>query len=279
MEVIYLVDNMDIAYRIRSWGRKTRAIGTYRKEGFPITEQIERLHTIPPLTRLEEGFPSQRLYSVSQKEANSRRPIYQIHKWWARRLGTVVRMLLLCAFSSQDESDSDLWDKFYGDATIPGKIVCDVMMGGGTRVLTFGMREIEPLYGPPVNESSLSVLFSIMDYVIRYRQFPNVEAIREHHFNNLRLRDQPNAERKRRAWIGKEDSKYTVALYSSLRTLDRRGLIVRELKEGPRRQIQSIKPTENGILSIVFSDLLQRFSDAEEIPMAPEEEPLSEEEY
>lgn len=151
--------------------------------------------------------------------------------------------------------------------------------GVGTKVLTFGMRAIEPLYGPPVNESSLSVLFSIIDYVIRYRQFPNVEAIREHHFNNLRLMDQPNVEGKRRAWIGKDDNKYTVALYSSLRTLDRRGLIVRELKEGPRRQIQSIKPTENGILSIVFSDLLRKFSDAEEVLVSPEEEPLSEDEY
>lgn len=44
-------------------------------------------------------------------------------------------MLLLCAFSPKDEAESHLWDKFYGKAALHGKIVCDVMMGGGTTIV------------------------------------------------------------------------------------------------------------------------------------------------
>lgn len=44
-------------------------------------------------------------------------------------------MLLLCAFSPKYEAESHLWDKFYGKAALHGKIVCDVMMGGGTTIV------------------------------------------------------------------------------------------------------------------------------------------------
>jgi len=32
----------------------------------------------------------ERLNKIAKKEGNAKKPIYQIHKWWARRLGSVL---------------------------------------------------------------------------------------------------------------------------------------------------------------------------------------------
>ncbi|MBI4776660.1 MAG: DUF1156 domain-containing protein [Deltaproteobacteria bacterium] len=58
------------------------------------------------------------------------RPIIAVHKWFARRPGTLFRGLLLSEFS-----DSPLRDAFYRPNDFPNVRVADPFMGGGTPLL------------------------------------------------------------------------------------------------------------------------------------------------
>ena len=54
------------------------------------------------------------------------RPIIAVHKWFARRPGTLFRGLLLSEFV-----DGPLRDSFYRSHDLPGLRVADPFMGGG----------------------------------------------------------------------------------------------------------------------------------------------------
>jgi len=84
---------------------------------------------------IEKSFPVQYLNPVAMAEGNAKKPIYQMHKWWARRLGSVFRMIPLTAFSDEKESDNDIWDKFCNGANLNDVIVLDPFMGGGTTIV------------------------------------------------------------------------------------------------------------------------------------------------
>ena len=55
------------------------------------------------------------------------RPIIAVHKWFARRPGTLFRALTLAEFG-----DGSLADAFYAANDFPGRKVADIFMGGGT---------------------------------------------------------------------------------------------------------------------------------------------------
>lgn len=57
------------------------------------------------------------------------RPIYHIHKWWANRLGSVFRAIVLGAIAP---SNIDLWGNFYVKHDFADKVVLDPFMGSGT---------------------------------------------------------------------------------------------------------------------------------------------------
>jgi adenine-specific DNA methylase len=82
-----------------------------------------------------KDFPIEKLNEIALKEANAKKPIYQIHKWWARRLGSIFRMIILATFLPQDISEAELWRKFYQKTDLGGKIILDPFMGGGTTVV------------------------------------------------------------------------------------------------------------------------------------------------
>lgn len=112
---------------------------------------------------IEKDFPIERLNEIARKEGNAKKPIYQIHKWWARRLGSVFRMILLTSFIEWEELEIDarkrigigssidldeemealvrekmeemLWERFYSKNDFGGKVVLDPFMGGGTTVV------------------------------------------------------------------------------------------------------------------------------------------------
>ncbi len=58
------------------------------------------------------------------------RPIIAVHKWFARRPGTLFRGLLLSEFS-----DKPLREAFYESNNFPGLHIADPFMGGGTPIL------------------------------------------------------------------------------------------------------------------------------------------------
>lgn len=59
------------------------------------------------------------------------RPVYHIHKWWAKRLGSVFRAILLGSVLPEKES---LADAFYRQHDYSGLTVFDPFMGSGTTV-------------------------------------------------------------------------------------------------------------------------------------------------
>lgn len=82
----------------------------------------------------EESFPFEALSDVCEieswrKEIN--RPLYHIHKWWAHRLGTAFRAIVLGTFAP---SGADVMRLFYQRTRIRGSVVFDPFMGSGTTV-------------------------------------------------------------------------------------------------------------------------------------------------
>lgn len=62
---------------------------------------------------IEVAFPVEEISQLAQHESHRKeifRPIYHIHKWWANRLGSVFRGIVLGAIS---ESNFDIWEGFY----------------------------------------------------------------------------------------------------------------------------------------------------------------------
>jgi adenine-specific DNA methylase len=84
---------------------------------------------------IEKSFPVDYLNPVAMAEGNAKKPIYQMHKWWARRLGSVFRMVILATFSDENQSDNDIWHMFCNGANLNGAIVLDPFMGGGTTIV------------------------------------------------------------------------------------------------------------------------------------------------
>ncbi len=86
-------------------------------------------------TYLERTLPVEYLNPVAMSEGNAKRPVYQMHKWWARRLGSVFRALILGAFANADVSDAEIWRRFTGGSDLSAKVILDPFMGGGTSVV------------------------------------------------------------------------------------------------------------------------------------------------
>ena len=58
---------------------------------------------------IERGFPIERVNEIAEKEGRAKmyyRPIYTMHKWWARRLGCVFRAISLYTLLDDPEKVS-----------------------------------------------------------------------------------------------------------------------------------------------------------------------------
>jgi putative DNA methylase len=91
--------------------------------------------SVPAKTRIEAEIPVERLYELAIREGNSKKPVYEMHKWWARRLGSVFRMLLLLATAPANQSDEELWQRFYQGEDLSHLRLLDPFMGGGTSIV------------------------------------------------------------------------------------------------------------------------------------------------
>jgi len=85
---------------------------------------------------IEEGFPIVAINRLAVPERNSFKPIYQMHKWFARRASCVFRAILLGCLKP---AGTDIMAEFYKDHTddpdTVGKVILDPFMGGGTTVV------------------------------------------------------------------------------------------------------------------------------------------------
>lgn len=81
-----------------------------------------------------EDFPFERFADAAELESwrkEIHRPIYHIHKWWAQRLGSVFRAILIGASSPRG---ADVEKLFYEPTRLPGSVVFDPFMGSGTTI-------------------------------------------------------------------------------------------------------------------------------------------------
>ena len=82
----------------------------------------------------DDDFPFEALSEIAEieswrKEIN--RPLYHIHKWWAHRLGSVFRAMVIGTLAPKG---IDILDLFYKPLRIADAIVFDPFMGSGTTV-------------------------------------------------------------------------------------------------------------------------------------------------
>lgn len=85
---------------------------------------------------IEEDFPIVEINRLAVPERNAFKPIYQMHKWFARRASCVFRAILLGALKP---AGTNIMEEFYKDHSADpdtnGKVVLDPFMGGGTTVV------------------------------------------------------------------------------------------------------------------------------------------------
>ena len=82
---------------------------------------------------IEKDFDIPFIADLAQREKQIQqnyRPIIAVHKWFARRPGTLFRGLLLSEFS-----DGPLREVFYKANDLSGRHIADPFMGGGTPIL------------------------------------------------------------------------------------------------------------------------------------------------
>lgn len=78
---------------------------------------------------IENDFPFEQIDPIAEIESYRKeinRPIYHIHKWWAKRLGSVFRSIVSGALTEGQ------WKDFYEYQKYTGKVVLDPFMGSGT---------------------------------------------------------------------------------------------------------------------------------------------------
>ncbi|UCG01405.1 MAG: DUF1156 domain-containing protein [Candidatus Heimdallarchaeota archaeon] len=106
-----------------------------------------------PERAIETYFPFSKVSEIAYKESNAKRyyrPVLTLHKWFARRLGSVFRSILIYASLSsslnklKDESiqpnhrvlsEKDFWDIYLEEYSFHDLVVLDPFMGGGTTIV------------------------------------------------------------------------------------------------------------------------------------------------
>lgn len=83
---------------------------------------------------IEKDFPIGFLSQLAEQESWRKevyRPVYYIHKWWAKRLGSVFRGIILAACAKEE---SDIQENFYKSINFSNITIFDPFMGSGVAV-------------------------------------------------------------------------------------------------------------------------------------------------
>lgn len=134
-----------------------------------------------------DSFPFEFLSLVAERESwrkEIHRPIYHLHKWWAKRLGSIFRGILLGAVLPENV---DLKEAFYQKQDFSSVVVFDPFMGSGTTLgeahklgcVALG-RDINP-----VACESVRVAFGPLDAVQIKKTFFELTAIVGQRVQNL----------------------------------------------------------------------------------------------
>ncbi len=84
-------------------------------------------------TLLDAGsLPVEELAALAIREGRRPRPVYQVHRWFARRFGSAFRALLTAAALPVE---ADFWPAYYNGTDWRGRSVLDPFVGGGTSIV------------------------------------------------------------------------------------------------------------------------------------------------
>jgi putative DNA methylase len=126
---------------------------------------------------IENGFPFAQLSQIAEHESwrkEVHRPVYYLHKWWARRLGSVFRGLILGVGLDDNE---DLWQHFYGQNDCSRLTVFDPFMGSGVTIgeaVKLGCRAIGRDINP-VAVTACVAAFALYDPAAVHETFRQIE--------------------------------------------------------------------------------------------------------
>ena len=110
-------------------------------------------------------MPYDLMYQASRKEASRKKPVFFIHKYFARRITANFRMALLGFMANADDN---IFEKFYNNSSDsclnPNLTMLDPFMGGGTTIfeaLRFGCNVI----GNDLQPLSLFVTKALVEHI------------------------------------------------------------------------------------------------------------------
>lgn len=161
------------------------------------------------------NIPIKFISGISKKEANSKKPIYKIHKWFGRKTDAIFRSILLSL--QLDEGEIDVFnDNYYGDNhdILKDKIVLDPFMGGGVTLvntLRFGGKAV----GIDINPVAWFITKNEL-------QLPVKDERKEDSSIEELIRMLENEFKKLEKQVGREIKKfYTTTIYDKNREIER----------------------------------------------------------
>ena len=94
-----------------------------------------RFAGFPARTLLESGgLPIEEIAELALREGQSISPLFRVHRWFARRLSSQFRSILVALALDPSESSS-FWDTYFGQIDLEGAVVLDPFVGGGTSLI------------------------------------------------------------------------------------------------------------------------------------------------
>ncbi|MGH8903206.1 MAG: DNA methyltransferase [Egibacteraceae bacterium] len=101
----------------------------------PVASDVVELSCVPSLSSLESDFPAALISRIAEHESwrkEVHRPATSTHKWWAKRLGSVFRAILV---SSVTEDGASALRAYGSPSRLDGLVVFDPFAGSGTTIV------------------------------------------------------------------------------------------------------------------------------------------------
>lgn len=160
--------------------------------GVALSHPEQRFTEFPQRTLLEYGeLPLAQLAHLACKEGQASTPIYRVHRWFARRLGTQFRGILAGLALGEDEADR-FWNLFEGELSLQDILVVDTFVGGGTSVVEAsrcGARvigfDIDPVAAFITRFELAAATYSGIPEVVQTITTQVAEQLREYHLTNV----------------------------------------------------------------------------------------------
>ncbi len=148
--------------------------------------------TIEASQEIEKNFPFSVVSELAYRESNAKRyyrPILTLHKWFARRLGSVFRAILIYASIDPQEMERkseevNFWDLYLEEHSFPNKCILDPFMGGGTTIIEALKLGFGKIIGGDLNPVAWFTVKKELEEV-------NIKAL-EDEFNRIATRVQSN---------------------------------------------------------------------------------------